>query len=95
MGWGITFTASLSRVKADEIKERIAILENLQQRNKLEFYIHMASTPEHNYDGMGVFQHKTDFIKERSDELWEAITETAHELSLLYAALNATDVIEY
>jgi hypothetical protein len=54
-----------------------------------------ASTPADAYDEFGAFQHRNDFIKEQCIQLYDSITETAKELSLLYAANGSDDVKDF
>jgi hypothetical protein len=83
------------RLKRIEIKAKIEVLEKLQEQNKVEFYILIASTPSDNYEDSGIFVHRTDYLKERANELWESITNVAKSIALLYAALQVEKITKH
>ena len=89
MDTGIKFTSVICKKDVDDLTERIEALQKLQEQNKLELTIMIASAPEHGYDEFGIFKHKDEYIKEKVTELWNAITKVECELTTMYLAVDA------
>lgn len=95
MGYGVEFTGYINRATVQELEADKYRLEEILERNKLEFFTLAASTPRNGVDDEGYFVPAFEIVTSKAVELWESIIETSKELALIYQALedkNATNV---
>lgn len=84
----LEFNRIVRNASIEELKNKVKTLEYLQEKNKIEMMVLIASTPSDDYDEQGMFIHRTEFVKERGEELWKSINSIAMSIALLQYAIN-------